>query len=73
MSDNLKRAVNNNDTVIAFRYLTQGSDGWKLKLLEDKPFILELLDLPDSDSVWILFTRLAQHPGMTFNTLLNID
>jgi hypothetical protein len=57
--------VNNESTILAFRNLILGFDDWQLKLLEDKPFILKLLDLPEDDAVWILFSRLAQHPGMT--------
>jgi hypothetical protein len=71
IKDILKKRVNNERTISAFLRLSFGFDEWQLKLLEDKPFIMELLALPESDSVWLLFILLAQHPGMTFNTLLN--
>jgi hypothetical protein len=72
IKDNLKKEVNNQYTVLVFRNLTFGCDDWQLKLIEDKPFIRELMDLSESNGdVWPLFTVLAQHPGMTFNTLLN--
>lgn len=37
---------------------------WKLKLLEDKHLLLELLALVDTkDTVWRLIRNLASHPG----------
>jgi hypothetical protein len=59
----LKKAFNKKEiSALVFMNLTNASGDWQLKILKDVPFILDLLTLNDSDTVWGLLSNIAQHP-----------
>jgi hypothetical protein len=61
----MKEKIKQN-SILFFCFVTL-SDEWKLKLLSDKIFVGQLLELvDDEETVWSVFENLAQHPGICY-------